>query len=60
MMPAPLVSKHPVLLGLARQRLDDEFDLASVATVRDMITSMNLLACLIPQRQPAVDRDRGA
>ena len=32
--------KQPVLLRLARQRLDDEFDHASVAAVRDTITSM--------------------
>ena len=42
--------KQPVLLRLARQRLDDEFDHAGVAAVRDTITSINLLACLVPQR----------
>lgn len=42
--------KQPVLLGLPRQPFDNEFDHASVAAVRDTITSMNLFACLVPQR----------
>jgi hypothetical protein len=40
-----VIMRQPVLLRLARQRLDDEFDHASVAAVRDTITSTNLLAC---------------
>ena len=51
----PVGFKQPVPLRLASQRFDDEFNHASVASVRNTITSMNLLACLVFQRHVFVE-----
>ncbi len=51
----PVRFKQPVPLRFASQRFDDEFNHASIAAIRDMITLMNLLACLVPERHVFVD-----